>query len=95
MSIPRSFTMISILASAFATVGCTSDKFHTWDYIKGDLTPELAGISETHMDQQRDLAVVRNVDWRAFSDDWGRVFLTDQPTQLTPYPVVNTGGNPQ
>ena len=84
----------SILAGAFMASGCTSDKYHTWDYIKGNLTPEMAGISETKLDQDRDLAVNNDTDWRAFSDDWGRVWLTDQPTKLSPYPLVNTGGNP-
>ena len=93
MRIPHS-VMFLILAGVLATSGCTSDRYHTWDYIKGNLTPEMAGTSETHMDQERDLAVVTNTDWRAFSDDWGRFWLTDQPTALSPYPLVNTGGNP-
>ncbi|MDG2422626.1 MAG: hypothetical protein P8M22_01470 [Phycisphaerales bacterium] len=93
MRIPHS-VVFSILAGVLASSGCTSDKYHTWGYIKNNLTPEMAGISETKLDQERDLAVSNDTDWRAFSDDWGRVWLTDQPTKLSPYPLVNTGGNP-
>ncbi|MEE2908323.1 MAG: hypothetical protein VX527_10905 [Planctomycetota bacterium] len=93
MRTPHS-VMLLILTGALASAGCTSDKYHTWDYIKGNLTPEMAGISETKLDQDRDLAVVSDTGWRAFSDDWGRAFLLDQPTALSPYPLVNTGGNP-
>ena len=94
MRIPPSVAFSILAGSVLATSGCTSDKYHTWDYIKGNLTPEMAGISETKLDQERDLAVVNDTDWRAFSDDWGRVWLSDQPTMLSPYPLVNTGGNP-
>lgn len=86
--------MFLILAGTLATSGCTSDRYHSWNYIKGNLTPEMAGISETKLDQERDLAVVTDTNWRAFSDDWGRAWLLDQPTALSPYPLVNTGGNP-
>jgi len=68
---------------------------YSWDYIKGDLSPEMAGVSETKLDQERDLAVTNNANLRAMSDDFGRLLLTDQPSLLTPYPMINPGGNPQ
>ena len=97
MRIPSCLSRLSlpVLTAMMVSAGCSHGQHHEWSYIKGNLTPELAGLSETKLDQQRDLAVVNNTSWRAFSDDWGRVWLTDQPTLLTPYPTVNTGGNPQ
>jgi hypothetical protein len=83
------------LAGGMLLTGCGPKDPVAWHNLKNNLTPELAGVSESKLDQERDLAVVNNLSWRAFSDDWGRFWLLDQPTQLTPYPVINTGGNPQ
>ena len=60
ISATRAALATTILAGAFMASGCTSDKYHTWDHIKGNLTPEMAGMSETRLDQERDLAVVNN-----------------------------------
>ncbi len=85
----------TLLIGSMAAIGCTSNKQASWGYIKGNLTPELAGTSETKLDQERNLAVVTNSDWRQAADDWGRFWLTDQPNTLSPYPVINTSGQPQ
>lgn len=85
----------SLLIGFIAAAGCTSNKHGTWGYIKGNLTPELAGTSETKLDKERNTAVVNNSDWRQVSDDWGRFWLTDSPNTLSPYPIVNTSGTPQ
>ena len=87
--------MFSVAIGLMASAGCTSDKHASWGYIKNNLTPELAGTSETRLDQERNLSVVTNQDWRQASDDWGRFWLTDQPNTLSPFPVVNTSGQPQ
>ena len=61
----------SVLIGFMAAAGC-SDNNSSWGSIKGNLTPELAGTSETKLDQERNLAVVTNSDWRQSADDWGR-----------------------
>jgi predicted small lipoprotein YifL len=62
--------------------------------IKNNATPELAGMTERDMDVDRNMLVNANQTTRMFWSDLGRVWLADEPSPLTPYPVVNTTGNP-
>lgn len=66
----------------------------SFEAIKNNPTPELAGMNERDIDMQRNLAVNANQTTRMFWSDLGRVWLADEPSPLTPYPVINTSGNP-
>jgi hypothetical protein len=63
--------------------------------IRGILTPEVRDITETPTGIANNLAIVRNIQMRAASDDlFGRIFLLDQPSVLSPDPIVPTGRDP-
>lgn len=58
------------------------------------LTPELQGITQRPIDVRYGVEMANNVNARQFSDDAGRVFYTDNPTRLSPYPIIFTSGQP-
>jgi len=66
----------------------------SFESIKNNPTPELAGVNVRDMDVQRNMLVNANQTTRMFWSDLGRVWLADEPSPLSPYPTVNTTGNP-
>ena len=62
--------------------------------ILGNLNPELQGHHERPVDTRRGLAISNNFHMRMLSDDLGRVFYTDHPSRLSPFPIVGLNGNP-
>ncbi len=64
------------------------------NHIRGNLTPELVGTTETRADIDNNMAIVGNIQLRQASDDLGRIFLFDQASTLSPYPIVPTGRDP-
>ena len=75
--------------------GCKSSKDHySYNSIKGNLTPELQGLTERQVDIDRNIAVNQNVDLRLMWGDLGRVWLTDNPSILSPYWTISTSGQP-
>lgn len=78
-------------------VGCSSSNPNRVSFgaIRGNLTPELQGLTDRPVDNQRNVAVTNNQNWRMMSDDLGRVFYTDHPSRLSPYPITYTSGNPR
>jgi predicted small lipoprotein YifL len=66
----------------------------SFEAIKNNPTPELSGMNERDVDVQRNLAVNENQTTRMFWSDLGRVWYTDQPSPLSPYPTISTTGNP-
>lgn len=59
-----------------------------------NLTPELFNTAETHDQADVHFATNANNDLRGLRNDWGRFWLTDSPSQLSPYPIQATGGQP-
>ncbi len=89
------FIVLSSAAAVFALTGCKADPYATdYNSIKSNLTPELTGLSERQVDREINWAQNANQDLRAATDDWGRLWLTDQPSRLSPYPIMSTSGNP-
>ncbi len=85
--------------SGAVLVGCSSSPSSPYDVsfnaIRGDLTPELQGMTDRPVDDQRNMAVAYNQNKRMFFDDLGRAWYTDHPSRLSPYPVTYTSGNPR
>ena len=80
----------------FLLVGCQSNPNDvSFDAITGNLTPELQTLTERPSDVHRNIAVSNNQDLRMFSEDFGRLWLTDGPSMLSPYPIINSSGNPE
>lgn len=75
--------------------GCKSPDPTSFEYIKGDLTPELVATTETSDDMARNIAVVWNQNLRGAWNDLGRVWYWDQPSSLSPFPIIHTSGQPE
>lgn len=62
--------------------------------INRNLTPELFNTAETHDEADWHFAANANDNLRSLRSDWGRFWLTDSPSKLSPYPITPTGGQP-
>ncbi len=62
--------------------------------LNSSLTPELYGTAETFDDANWHYADNANQTKRQLQDDWGRFWLTDSPSKLSPFPITNTSGQP-
>ena len=83
------------IAGACMLGGCKSDKdYYSYNSIKGNLTPELQGLTERQVDIDRNIAVNQNADIRLMWMDLGRVWFTDNPSTLSPYWTISTSGQP-
>jgi hypothetical protein len=62
--------------------------------VNRNLTPELFNTAETRDEASWHFAANANNDLRSLQNDWSRVWLTDTPSRLSPYPITPTGGQP-
>ena len=96
----RNTSLLVSLASAFIMLlmvgGCASSKPSNVSIssIRGNLTPEVRGTSETSYDIDNNMAIIGNIQLRQASDDLDRIFLFDQPSTLSLYLIVPTGRDP-
>jgi hypothetical protein len=89
------FAVLSSAALVVALGGCQSDPNKVdLKSITGNLTPELMTTAERPVDVDVNWAVNANQDLRGGWRDLGRFWLTDRPSSLSPYPIMNTGGQP-
>lgn len=87
--------VLSASLLALGLAGCSSDPNATdLKSITGNLTPELMTTSERPDDVSVNWAMNANQDLRSAWSDLGRFWLTDQPSSLSPYPIMPTGGQP-
>ena len=87
---------LGVLGAA-VLAGCSSSDPYDVGFksIRHDLTPELQGLTDRPVDDARNMAVVHNQILRMMEDDIGRMFYTDHPSRLSPYPITYTSGNPR
>ncbi|MHC4415875.1 MAG: hypothetical protein ACYS0G_11385 [Planctomycetota bacterium] len=91
------FALLTVLAAGAALIaGCdTTQDEVSYDAIRNDLTPELAGLVDRPDDIDRHIAVMGNANMRMFWDDVSRLWYIDHPSRLSPYPIVYTSGHPR
>ena len=54
-----------------------------------------SGLALTNAEARNSRAVMRDQNYRMISDDWNRMWYTDHPSRLSPFPVTYTSGNPR
>ena len=91
--------VLTIGASFASLTGCKAPdpdaKYKTdLDSLSKNLSPELANTAQSHDESRMDWVVNRDQDLRSAWSDMGRVWLTDKPSSLSPYPIMDTAGNP-
>jgi hypothetical protein len=73
-----------IVLSACAAMGC-----------ERRLTPELEGLAMRPVDAHNQFRTSSNQNFRSMSDDIARLWYTDSPSRLSPFPVTPTSGQPR
>lgn len=87
----RTFQLMAtglVLSLGMLATGCSSGEGRiTVGDIRSNMTPELKTTAMT--DDQHKTRIVRSVDHnlRQIWDDLDYLFLIDQPSHLTPYPI--------
>jgi hypothetical protein len=85
----------ALAAIALSVAGCQSDPNKVdLKSITSDLTPELMATAERPVDIDVNWAVNADQDLRGVWNDLGRFWLTNKPSSLSPYPIMDTGGQP-
>lgn len=86
--------LIIATLSAVVLTGCYHSNDVSYSSITRNLTPELQTLTERPSDVHTNIAVSRNQDMRMLQEDLGRLMLLDGPSKLSPYPIIDTAGNP-
>ncbi len=60
-----------------------------------DLSPEMEGLAMRPADAHNQWRTTTDQNMRGFSDDIARMWYTDRPSGLTPFPMVPTSGQPR
>jgi hypothetical protein len=86
-----------VLAAAMAVVigGCSSEEKVDFKSITRKPAPEMASTADRPVDMDGNYAYMRNTNYRALWDDLQRTFYVDNPSRLSPYPIVEMSGNPR
>jgi hypothetical protein len=83
--------LLPALAVAAMTVtpliGCESAAERRHARIRRNLTPELDTLHQRDVDQENAIALTFDENGRMFNEDWGRFWMLDHPSRLTPEPV--------
>lgn len=69
---------------------CTEAYLVSDRVIAGNLTPELQSVTQSEIDMWWDDRVNFNVQNRELVDDWRAIWMTDSPSTLSRYPIVDT-----
>lgn len=57
--------------------------------------PAMAGTTDRWVDGANNYAYLRNINQRGIVDDAARLFYVDNPSRLSPWPIVDMSGNPR
>ncbi len=92
-------TMIRVVCAAavlalVALGGCAKNPV-SFKQIAKHPSPELAATIDRPDDIKKNYAYMRNTNLRGFWDDLQRTIYIDQPSRLSPYPIVDASGNPR
>lgn len=82
-------SLSAALAGAAILSGCGSSNTASGRdaMVRADPTPEADTLFQRHEDIDNRMTLTFDENWRMFTQDWGRFWLTDRPSRLTPEPV--------
>jgi len=86
-----------VLAASVVVVaaGCSNKDKVDFKSIAAKPAPEMASTADRSVDIDANYAYMRNTNYRAFWDDLQRSLYLDNPSRLSPYPIVELSGNPR
>jgi hypothetical protein len=78
-----------------AVTGCSSQEDVSFKSITRNPAPEMSSTADRSVDMDANYAYMRNTNYRGVWDDLQRMFYIDNPSHLSPYPIVDLSGNPR
>ena len=78
-----------------AVAGCSRKDTVDFDAIAAKPAPEMSSTADRSVDIDANYAYMRNTNYRGFWDDLQRAIFIDNPSRLSPFPIVDTSGNPR
>jgi hypothetical protein len=93
MKIPARLALAATLVAVCA--GCNHKAKVSDKDIQNRPSPEMFSTSDRGSETANNYAYMRNIQHRSFVDDWNRTWLIDNPSRLSPYPIVDMSGNPR
>ena len=81
-------TAFALLLAAGGTLGCAQG-------YQNKPSPAMASTADRWVDAADNYAYMRNINQRGFIDDINRTWYIDNPTRLSPWPIVDMSGNPR
>ena len=79
-------TTTALLGICFLTNGC-NERTQNGNILHA-LTPNMETLTETYPEHSADIEVNSNTNDRLFQSDSERFWMVDEPSSLSPYPVV-------
>ena len=79
---------VSLLFTAVGTIGCAHSYQNT-------PAPAMASTTNRWVDTADNYSYMRNINQRGFIDDVNRTMYIDNPSRLSPWPIVDMSGNPR
>ncbi|MHC4140829.1 MAG: hypothetical protein ACYSUF_02760 [Planctomycetota bacterium] len=91
----KTLSRIVLAASVVVVVGCSKQEKVDFKSITAKPAPEMASTADRSVDMDGNYAYMRNTNYRSFWDDLQRTLYLDNPSRLSPYPIVQLSGNPR
>ncbi len=79
---------LTLAATSLGGLGCA----HAY---QNKPSPAMASTTERWIDQTDSYSYMRNINQRGVIDDFNRAIYIDNPTRLSPWPIVDMSGNPR
>ena len=79
---------LTVTAATFGSLGCA----HAY---QNRPSPAMASTTDRWIDASNNYSYMRNINQRGVIDDFNRAVYIDNPTRLSPWPIVDMSGNPR
>ena len=92
----KTLSRIALAATVVViAAGCSGKSKTSFESIAAKPAPEMASTADRSVDIDKNYAYMRNTNYRGFWDDLQRAIYIDNPSRLSPYPIVDLSGNPR
>jgi hypothetical protein len=88
-------TAARFLVVALTMTAATLGSFGCANAYQNKPAPAMASTTERWVDLADSYSYMRNINQRGFIDDFNRSIYIDNPTRLSPWPIVDMSGNPR
>ncbi len=79
---------LTMTAAALGGLGCAHE-------YQNKPAPAMASTTERWVDSADSYVYMRNINQRGAIDDFNRSIYIDNPSRLSPWPIVDMSGNPR